>query len=105
MGLAPRHPGPGQAATPSTAPSAPVGGFSGRKLTCRQIGSLTRAQELLRQGHTYLNKNGEGGLQIPAVRPARLGEPQGPVPLMGYGHEAMCMNENYLQHLQWMRLA
>ena len=59
---------PGQAAAPSTAPSAPVGGYRGRKLTCRQIGSFTRAQELLRQGHTYLDKNGEGGLQIAAVR-------------------------------------
>jgi len=50
---------PGQAATPSTAPSAPVGGFSGRKLTCRQIGSYPRAQELLRLGHTYLDRNGD----------------------------------------------
>jgi hypothetical protein len=29
-----------------------VGGYMGRKLTCRQIGSFARAQELLRQGHT-----------------------------------------------------
>ena len=42
------------------APSAPVGGYRGRKLTCRQIGSFTRAQELLRQGHTYLDKKGDG---------------------------------------------
>jgi len=34
--------------------SAPAGGYSGRKLTCRQIGSYARAQETLRQGHTYL---------------------------------------------------
>jgi hypothetical protein len=32
--------------------AAPAGGYSGRKLTCRQIGSYARAQELLRQGHT-----------------------------------------------------
>ena len=53
----------------------PVGGYSGREPsqdllsyttrrgatpTCRQIGSFARAQELLRQGHTYLDKNGEG---------------------------------------------
>jgi len=30
----------------------PVGGYRGRKLTCRQIGCFARcAQELLRQGH------------------------------------------------------
>jgi endonuclease YncB( thermonuclease family) len=52
--------GPGQAAVPSAAPSAPTGGYSGRKLTCRQIGSYARAQELLRHGHTYLDKNGDG---------------------------------------------
>jgi endonuclease YncB( thermonuclease family) len=46
----------GQAA----APSAPAGGYSGRKLTCRQIGSFGRAQELLKQGHTYLDRNGVG---------------------------------------------
>jgi len=37
-----------------------VGGYMGRKLTCRQIGSFARAQELLRQGHTYLDRNGDG---------------------------------------------
>jgi endonuclease YncB( thermonuclease family) len=40
--------------------AAPAGGYSGSKLTCRQIGSFARAQELLRQGHTYLDKNGDG---------------------------------------------
>ena len=40
--------------------AAPAGSFSGRKLYCRQIGSFARAQELLRQGHTYLDKNGDG---------------------------------------------
>jgi hypothetical protein len=29
----------------------------------------------------------------------RLGERQGPVPLMGYGHEVMRMNDNYLQQI------
>jgi len=52
--------GPGQAACPSAAPSAPAGAYSGRKLTCRQIGSYARAQELVKQGHTYLDKNGDG---------------------------------------------
>jgi hypothetical protein len=37
-----------------------AGGYSGRKLTCRQIGSFARAQKLLRQGHTYLDRNGVG---------------------------------------------
>ncbi len=46
----------GQAA----APSAPAGAYSGQKLTCRQIGSYARAQELLKEGHTYLDKNGDG---------------------------------------------
>ena len=39
--------------------AAPSGGYSG-KLTCRQIGSFARAQEVLRQGHTYLDRNGDG---------------------------------------------
>jgi len=40
--------------------AAPAGGYSGRKLSSRQIGSYARAQELLKQGHTYLDKNGDG---------------------------------------------
>ena len=31
--------------------------------------------------------------------PVRLGERQGPVPLMGYGHEVICMNDNHLQQI------
>jgi len=31
-----------------------------RKLRCRDIGSYTKAQDLLRQGHTYLDANGDG---------------------------------------------
>jgi len=45
---------------PSAAPSAPAGGYMRPKLTCRQIGNYARSQELLRQGHTYLDKNGDG---------------------------------------------
>ena len=60
VGLAPRHPAPWPGSAPSTASSAPAGYYMGRKLTCRQIGSFARAQELLRQGHTYLDKNGDG---------------------------------------------
>lgn len=44
----------------SAAPSGSAGGYSGRKLTCRQIGSYARAQVLLMQGHAYLDKNGDG---------------------------------------------
>ncbi|MFM7547735.1 MAG: hypothetical protein ACKO8I_02460 [Cyanobacteriota bacterium] len=32
----------------------------GRRYSCRMIGSHARAQELLRQGHTYLGGNGDG---------------------------------------------
>ena len=33
---------------------------SGAKTSCKQIGSFVRAQELLRQGHSYLDRNGDG---------------------------------------------
>jgi endonuclease YncB( thermonuclease family) len=32
----------------------------GRRYSCKEIGSFARAQELLRQGHTYLDGNGDG---------------------------------------------
>lgn len=32
----------------------------GRRYLCRQIGSYARAQDLLRQGHSYLDSNGDG---------------------------------------------
>jgi len=32
----------------------------GAKTSCKQIGSYARAQELLRQGHSYLDRNGDG---------------------------------------------
>ena len=32
----------------------------GRRYRCREIGSYARAQELLRQGHTYLDSNSDG---------------------------------------------
>jgi len=32
----------------------------GRRYRCREFGSFARAQELLRQGHTYLDGNGDG---------------------------------------------
>jgi hypothetical protein len=39
-------------------PSMPPGG--GTRLTCRQIGSYARAQQLLQQGHSYLDGDGDG---------------------------------------------
>jgi hypothetical protein len=39
-----------------TAPAA----IAGQRYRCKQIGSFARAQELLRQGHTYLDGNGDG---------------------------------------------
>ena len=38
-------------------PSAPSGGT---RFTCRQIGSWSQAQALLRQGHSYLDRDGDG---------------------------------------------
>ena len=64
-----RHGGAGQrsvgaaptAANASTPVSHPQAGQpSGAKTTCKQIGSFARAQELLRQGHSYLDRNGDG---------------------------------------------
>jgi endonuclease YncB( thermonuclease family) len=43
---------------------APAGtapaGMAGQRYRCKQIGSFAKAQELLRQGHTYLDGNGDG---------------------------------------------
>ena len=51
-----------QASWSSTAPasSPPAAQPSGAKTTCKQIGSFAQAQELLRQGHSYLDRNGDG---------------------------------------------
>ena len=38
----------------------PAGGYIGRKLTCQEIRRPTSAQELLWQGHTYLDKIRDG---------------------------------------------
>jgi len=42
---------------PTAGASAPTGG---QRLTCAGIGDYGRAQQLLRQGHTYLDRNGDG---------------------------------------------
>lgn len=31
-----------------------------QRFTCKQIGSFARAQELLKQGHSYLDRDGDG---------------------------------------------
>ena len=41
---------------PSPSSSAPAG----RRFTCKQIGSYAQAQVLLRQGHSYLDRDGDG---------------------------------------------
>lgn len=43
----------GSTGTPST-------GSSSRKYRCGEIGSWSRAQDLLKQGHTYLDRDGDG---------------------------------------------
>ena len=51
-------PAAGTSSAPATSPQAVQP--SGAKTTCKQIGSFARAQELLRQGHSYLDRNGDG---------------------------------------------
>ena len=41
-------------------PGGGGGSAGGQRYTCKQIGSFARAQELLRQGHSYLDRNGDG---------------------------------------------
>jgi len=49
------------AATPTAPSVSPISQqASGAHTTCKQIGSFARAQELLRQGHSYLDRNGDG---------------------------------------------
>ena len=45
---------------PPAAVSSPSPGGLGRRYTCKEIGSRARAQQLLREGHTYLDRNGDG---------------------------------------------
>ncbi len=51
-------PASGPSSAPVTSPQAVQ--TSGAKTTCTQIGSYAQAQELLRQGHSYLDRNGDG---------------------------------------------
>ncbi|MCP9815207.1 thermonuclease family protein [Synechococcus sp. GreenBA-s] len=43
--------------SPTGATNTPAGG---RRYSCREIGSYAQAQQLLRQGHTYLDGDGDG---------------------------------------------
>jgi len=45
---------------PVRVPVAPTAAPAGNRYTCREIGSFAKAQQLLRQGHTYLDRNGDG---------------------------------------------
>jgi len=51
---------PAEATSSAPASSPQAAQSSGAKPTCKQIGSFPRAQELLRQGHSYLDRNGDG---------------------------------------------
>ncbi len=44
----------------ATPPSAPAAAPAGPRLRCKEIGSYARAQEVLRQGHGYLDGDGDG---------------------------------------------
>ena len=43
---------------PSNSASKP--GYSGGRYRCKQIGNWAKAQELLKQGHSYLDRDGDG---------------------------------------------
>jgi hypothetical protein len=44
----------------SSGGGASTTGTSSRKYRCGEIGSWSRAQDLLKQGHTYLDRDGDG---------------------------------------------
>ncbi len=46
---------PVQTAAPTTQPET-----TSQRYTCKQIGSFATAQQLLQQGHTYLDRDGDG---------------------------------------------
>jgi endonuclease YncB( thermonuclease family) len=55
-----QKPAPWATTTPLPATGATTPSAGGRRYRCREIGSYALAQELLRQGHTYLDGNGDG---------------------------------------------
>ncbi len=58
--LRPSTPPASSAPGPVRVPVAPVAAPASHRYTCREIGSYATAQQLLRQGHTYLDRNGDG---------------------------------------------
>ena len=57
------RPGPPPASGPPgpvRVPVAPTAAPAGNRYNCKEIGSFAKAQQLLRQGHTYLDRNGDG---------------------------------------------
>ena len=51
---------PPASSAPGTVPIAPTAAPAGKRYTCREIGNFAKAQQLLRQGHTYLDRDGDG---------------------------------------------
>ena len=51
---------PPASSAPGTVPVAPTADPGGNRYTCREIGNFAKAQQLLRQGHTYLDRDGDG---------------------------------------------
>ncbi len=45
---------------PVRVPVAPVAAPAGHRYTCREIANFAKAQQLLKQGHTCLDRNGDG---------------------------------------------
>jgi hypothetical protein len=54
-----RHP-PGPAIGPAAPSACGSPAWSANRYKCKEIGSYARAQELLREGHTYLDRNVDG---------------------------------------------
>jgi len=53
-----QRPGPAIGSTAPSAYGSPACSVS--RCKCKEIGSYARAQELLREGHSYLDRSGDG---------------------------------------------
>ena len=99
VGLATRHPAPWPGCHPLYGAIGPCWRLMGpeahlpadRKPCPRSGAAEARA-------HLPGQERRRGGLRVAAVRLTSWGS-LGAVPLIGYGHEVMCMNDNYLQHI------
>lgn len=47
-------------ASPGSGTGTDWAAMAGRRWRCREVGSWERAQQLLREGHTYLDGDGDG---------------------------------------------